>query len=357
MARKPDLNKDPHEGGAMLVLDLFCGAGGTSLGLVQGLQLLGLHCDIVGVDIDSDSCATFQRNNVGHAVRADVAFLPLRRLTGVFDVVIGCPPCQGFSRMRRGCRIDDPRNSLVLTFIEWIKELRPTSILFENVARISETKYREKLENALQRLGYRFVDDVLDAADFGVPQRRKRFVLVASLVRPPVLPEPIRASPEKAGKLGKKAWLTVREAIADLPALTSGTCCRMISLHEARTHTESVLQRIRTIPKNGGSRSSLPVELQLRCHLKRREYNDVYGRMRWDTVAPTLTSGCTNPTKGRFVHPEQDREITAREAARLQTFPDCFIFHGTAEARARQIGNAMPPVLVQEIAKKLLGSP
>lgn len=324
------------------VLDIFCGCGGSSLGFALALRDSGLNCEIVGIDIDRDACLTFQRNRVGQAIRADARYLPIRRERGIFDVIIGCPPCQGFTRMRGKPAPYDPRNKLVDTFIEWVKFLRPRFVMFENVPWVLDSEYFDRLLKGLQSYGYKYSADIIDAANYCVPQRRKRLILVGCLKRKPKLPAPI---PE---------IVTVRDAIGDLPPLKSGEEHAGIPNHKCMKHSKTVLKRIKLIPKNGGSRSSLPKELWLKCHIKSVGHNDVYGRMRWDDVAPTLTSGCTNPSKGRFLHPDQDRAITPREAARLQTFPDWFVFYGGMTSISRQIGNAMPVRLAKYVAKALL---
>jgi DNA (cytosine-5)-methyltransferase 1 len=324
------------------VLDLFCGCGGSSLGFKLAVQKLGLRSEIIGIDIDRDACITFQKNRVGQAIRADVRYPPFRMQKGLFGVLIGCPPCQGFTRMRGRPDPKDTRNELVGVFSEVVKSILPDYLLFENVPWAQNSHYYQLLVECLKGCGYKFDSKIIDAADHGVPQRRRRLILVASRKRKPRLPETI---PHK---------VTVREAIGDLPPLEAGTACPTIPNHRCMKHTDKVLARIKAIPKNGGSRSALPTELWLQCHKKALGHRDVYGRMCWDTVAPTLTSGCTNPSKGRFIHPEQDRAITPREAARLQTFPDEFVFHGGFISVSRQIGNAMPVKLAENISFNML---
>ena len=147
--------------------------------------------------------------------------------------------------------------------------------------------------------------------------------------------------------------ISVREAIGDLPRLASGQADSDDALHFARKHQPIALERLRHIPKNGGSRTALPDLLRLECHRDHRGHPDVYGRMRWEEVAPTLTTGCTDLTRGRFAHPRDDRAITLREAARLQTFPDNYQFSGSAKAIAAQVGNSVPVRLIEELAPAL----
>jgi DNA (cytosine-5)-methyltransferase 1 len=326
------------------ILDLFCGCGGSSLGFKLAMEKLRLNCEIVGVDINRDACITFQKNRIGQAVRADARFLPFRLKKGDFDILIGCPPCQGFTRMRGKPNQQDPRNALVKVYSKYVKSLLPKYLMFENVPWVRDSHFYHQLAECLKSCGYKYVSGVIDAADYGVPQRRKRLILVASLRGRPKLPEP------------EHNKVTVREAIGDLPPLEAGEKHPVIPNHVCMKHNDKVLSRIRTVPKDGGSRKVLPRELWLTCHLENKGYNDVYGRMKWDDVAPTLTTGCTNPSKGRFIHPEQDRAITPREAARIQTFPDWFVFFGGLTSISRQIGNAMPIKLAEAIALACVSS-
>jgi len=173
------------------VLDLFCGCGGSSLGFKLAAQELGLHSEIIGIDIDRDACITFQKNRVGQAIRADVRYLPLRLQEGLFDVIIGCPPCQGFTRMRRRSDPNDPRNGLIETFAELVKSILPDYLIFENVPQVQNSQYYRRLVEHLKECSYEFDSKVIDAADYGVPQRRKRLVLIASRRGKTSIPKPV----------------------------------------------------------------------------------------------------------------------------------------------------------------------
>jgi DNA (cytosine-5)-methyltransferase 1 len=203
---------------------------------------------------------------------------------------------------------------------------------------------------ALGALGYQTVSGVLDAADFGVPQHRRRLLVVGSRVANPALPAGTHA---KNGAGGLLPHVTVRETIGGLPGLAAGERAAEDPYHRARRHSELNLRRLRAVPEGGGRRD-LPAELQLKCHEDHDGHYDVYGRMWWDRPAPTLTSGCTNITRGRFAHPEQDRAITLREAMLLQTFPTETVLVGNDDEKALQIGNAVPPLLAQRIAECIL---
>jgi len=344
------------------VIDLFSGCGGSSLGFAdEGFELRA------AVDIDPWASETYAKNLglkpvigdlyriSGHAILKE-ADLDI----GETDVLIGCPPCQGFTRMRkRFSKGGDPRNDLVLVFAERVAEIRPKVVLFENVPGILQTEegqYFKMLLRVLEENGYPrslMTWGILNAADYGVPQRRLRFILIAvrgDLGVKAELPPRTHAPYRVAKSLGLRSWVTVREAIGTLPPLSAGEKDPSIPNHEAPAHSEKILRLISMIPKDGGTIRDLPREFWLRCHLRHEGYRDVYGRLWWNDVANTITSGCTNASKGRFIHPEQDRALTPREAARLQGFPDTFIFYGPLTAVARQIGNAMPPPLARAIA-------
>ena len=336
-----------------LLVDLFSGAGGSALGFVQaGFRIAA------AVDIDRWAVETYRRN-LGSAFQGDLRFLTGEDLLsaaglteGEVDTVLGCPPCQGFTdHGRRG----DPRNSLVKTFLERIYEIRPRSVVFENVPGIIRRGRHllDLLSDRLRRIGYRVSWDVLNAADYGVPQVRRRVVLIA--VRredgAPSMPAPTHAHPEVAPKLGLEPWRTVRDAFRNLPPPGTG-----LPNHEPPRHSPRIRELISMIPKNGGSIRDLPKKYWLRCHLNHNGHRDVYGRLEWNRPATTITCGVYSPSKGRFIHPEEDRGITMREAARLQGFPDWFTFEGPRRAVACQIGNALPPPMARRIAKSLIRS-
>lgn len=335
--------------GNLLAIDLFAGAGGLSVGLERaGFRVAA------AVELDRHAASTFQLNHrSAHVVVDDIrnvkasalragACLGERRL----DLLTGCPPCQGFSTLRtrrKGSSVADPRNGLILEFLRLIRELRPRAVVLENVPGLAEDAGYAQFCRSLTRLGYNYSAGVVDAAEFGVPQRRKRLVLAAlhELEVPSGLLNP-----------GRRKVANVSDGIAGLPkAGRSGD-----ALHDLpERRSEAVLARIKATPKDGGSRSDLPPEDQCQCHKRSSGFFDVYGRMAWSAPAPTITSGCSNPSKGRFLHPEEHRAITLREAALLQTFPRHYQFDMTRgkEHVAAQIGNAFPPNLITPIARRL----
>lgn len=253
--------------------------------------------------------------------------------TGELDLLACCPPCQGFSRLRnnnRRDRMDDPRNRLIDEVTRLVEDIQPKVVMLENVPNLSRYTRYVDFKRGLRALGYHISDQVLDVADFGVPQRRRRLVVLASR-----LGQISHISP-----IGERR--TVRDAIGKLP----NEIARKDPLHNfGERRSERIRDLIRAIPKNGGSRTSLSPKLALKCHERQDGFYDVYGRMSWDDVAPTITGGCVNPSKGRFLHPSEDRAITLREAAILQTFPASYTFslRRGKYAAAEMIGNALPP--------------
>lgn len=333
-----------------IAIDLFSGAGGTTLGLqMAGFSVKG------AVEIDSFAAETYRANHPKiHLWQQDILTLPPREARrhlnlkiGELDLLAGCPPCQGFSSVRtlNGSKaVADGRNDLVLTLLDYAEEFIPKAIMMENVPGLKSDLRMESLQKNLKRLGYQVNIDVLDASDFGVPQRRKRLIMIASKIGP------IAFSP-KSSKVH-----TVRHTIAQLPNPgESGDPCHDV----VERRSTRILKMISQIPHDGGSRKDLENKYRLKCHQHCDGFTDVYGRLKWDSVSPTITSGCTNPSKGRFLHPTQDRAMTPREAAMLQSFPPSYFFSMSRgkESAARMIGNALPPVFIKshamQIRKKL----
>lgn len=273
---------------------------------------------------------------------------------GACDVLAGGPPCQGFSVQRRGDD-NDLRNHLVLRYLEFVEAIQPKFFLMENVRGLMSKRgkpYFNQMLTRTQELGYVVRVAKLNAADFGVPQERIRVVMVgerSSTGRGTFgFPEPL---------LSQRDYRTVRATIGDLPTPPEdGSPHSKYPLHfrEARLSATN-LERFRHIPEGGG-RDDLPAHLQLPCHVNNpaHRHKDVYGRMAWDKPAPTLTARFDSFSRGRFGHPVEHRTITLREGARLQTFPDDFHFFGSREEVARQIGNAVPPLLARVLGETIL---
>lgn len=332
-------------------IDLFCGAGG----LTTGLKAAGFSV-LAGFELNETAAATYKLNHrksklfIGDLSKIDPKKVmdSLNLKQGELDLLAGCPPCQGFSTHKtrnRSSSVDDIRNDLVFEVLRYIMVFLPKTIMLENVPGLAKDQRMLRLKEELKYLGY-LIDDntvkVLDAADFGVPQRRKRMILQASLFG--IINEPDKIKIRK----------TVKQSIGALP-LPGFSGDELHDLPVSRSKKVSTI--IENIPTNGGSRSDLPLELWLPCHIKRPgSYKDVYGRMSWDDVAPTITGSCTNPSKGRFIHPDQNRSITLREAALLQTFPKDYKFSlkQGKDYAALMIGNALPPLLIKAHAKKYI---
>lgn len=328
------------------VVDLYSGSGAVTAALKRR------HFRVVAaVDNDSVACATYRLNHPKTRMieddieKVDPSEIRRADLAGRdVDLLVVCAPCQPFSSQNRK-RSTDKRSRLILQAGRFAKVLRPKVIFFENVPGLAS--HGELLESLRSELGDDYVlgdPQRIDAADYGVPQRRVRCIMIATRGRtPPSLPQP--TTPEEAR-------VTVEQAIGHLVRLRAGEADPKDTLHAARNHLPIALRRLAAIPKDGGSRASLPSELVLACHTEVHpsKFPDVYGRMSWKNVAPTLTTGCTDITRGRFAHPEDDRAITSREAALLQTFPPHYRFTGTSSDVQVQIGNAVPVKLVEALA-------
>ena len=343
----------------MNAIDLFCGCGGASIGLKSA------GYDIAGaVDNNPVACETYFRNLGLKPVCEDLRYFNGKKILdhydlkkGDVDLVVGCPPCQGFSSLRRTRYSDetDPRKSLVTVFLKRIREIEPRGVIFENVTGLASKEglryYLHPFIHKMEKMGYKSTWDVINAVDYGVPQFRKRvFALFLKSENKPVMVTQTHYDPEDRN--ASKIWKTVFDEISNLPSLSPGESCASLLNHRARKHSPEVLEIIAHIPKDGGSRKSLPEELWLPCHKRLRDNNEggaesIYGRMTWGKPAPTITCRCTTPSSGRFIHPEQDRAITPREAARLQSFPDTFAFPDEFSSAERLIGNAVPAELLR----------
>jgi DNA (cytosine-5)-methyltransferase 1 len=327
-------------------IDLFSGCGGLTLGLKQaGFRVIG------AVEIDDLAVETYKANHKEvHVWEKDIRKLPvaevrrkLKLKRGQLELLAGCPPCQGFSTMRTlngRHRVKDSRNELLTEFMRFVRLLLPKAIMMENVPGIAKDKRLKTALEELAALGYEYSTAILNAADFGVPQRRRRFILLAG--RRERIPFARRA----------KTKPVVRSAFNKL-----GKRATNDPLHNYKENrSEKVKRVIRMIPSNGGSRLALGKRAQLKCHKKSDGFKDVYGRMSWNDVSPTITTGCFNPSKGRFLHPTKNRAITMREAGLLQTFPPSYFFSlkkGRVSV-AEMIGNALPPEFIRRHAEKII---
>ncbi len=333
-------------------IDLFCGAGGLSLGLRQARFRVAAALDIAPLAVESYRM-NFPRVPVICGDVRDARGEDLLRAAGLaqgeLDLLAGCPPCQGFSALRtkrRRSAVDDDRNDLVLEFLRLVHETRPRLVLMENVPGLARDDLFRRFVEGLGGMDYGVASKVLDSADFGTPQRRRRLVLVAARGSEPRL-EP-----------GAGETQTVRGAIGDI-AYAAGRSGDPLHDHGER-RAKHVRAVIAAIPRDGGSRADLGEDAQLECHRRATARGDgwgrdSYGRMAWDRPAPTITGGCVNPGKGRFLHPEENRAITLREALLLQGFPRDYrlsLARGKYAA-ADLAGNAIPPPFVKAQARAL----
>jgi DNA (cytosine-5)-methyltransferase 1 len=316
-------------------LDLFSGVGG----LTQGMHQAGFKTKIA-IELDANAVLGYKLNHRNtHVIQKDIREISMeeikKKLKGQpLHLLAGCPPCQGFSSMRRLNRkknVQDDRNSLVLEYLRFVKELKPLTIMMENVPGLKDYYLFKNIVKELKELGYNPKVQVVNVREYGVPQSRKRLVMVGSLLG------------DLEIAVGKAKKATVRNTIGKLESVktTKDPMHKIVA-----SHTPAVMERIKLTPQNGGSWKDLPIEYKLECHKAENVgFNDVYGRLRWDDYSTTITGGCLNPSKGRFLHPTENRCISAREAALLQSFPRKYKFPMTIskESLALLIGNALPP--------------
>lgn len=337
------------------VVDLFCGIGG----MTHGFTLEGFDV-VAGIDSDPHCRYGYERNNRTRFVSKDISDVTssqLRRLFGdsaAIEVLVGCAPCQSFSGLNRRRKQRDKTVPLE-KFARLIDGVRPHIVSMENVKGLAN---EEKFPvfglflDTLRKCGYHVYYEVIDCSNYGVPQRRKRLVLLASRLGP------ISLIPKTHDESSR---MTVRQAIGHLPPIEDGEVCDTDVLHRAGKLSDLNKRRIKATPADGGNQTSWSDDLKLKCHLKTsgKSYRfSVYGRMRWDEPAPTMTTQCVGLGNGRFGHPEQDRAISLREAAILQTFPDDYEFlEPRLELRVRLvakfIGNAVPVKLARAIARSI----
>lgn len=334
-------------------IDLFCGVGGLSTGLAAA----GIHV-VAGVDIDKACSYPFQANHPGALfVDEDVTKVKAEDLNalwskGAVRLLAGCAPCQPFSSYARGKASDHLKWGMLYQFARLVRETQPELVTMENVPGLEKQEPFHDFIETLEAGGYEVRYQVVNAADFGVPQRRRRLVLLASRIGPIDFPKPTTP--------GKENWITVKEAIGSLERIGHGEASEQDALHRSASLSELNLRRIRA-SKPGGTWRDWPEQLIADCHMKEsgKHSAGVYGRMSWDSPAPTMTTLCNGFGNGRFGHPEQDRAISLREAAIFQSFPSDYIFHNPEEkiaikTVARLIGNAVPPKLAQAVGQELV---
>lgn len=338
------------------VIDFFSGCGGAS----QGFKSLGF--EIIGA-IDSDilSLNSFKRNfKRSIIINSDIRELKTKDILSRIRInreeklilLSGCAPCQPFSQQNKNKSNEDHRIDLILEFSRFISEIKPDFIFMENVPGLIKDVYESrspfnKFIELLEKDGYTYDFKKLKSCDYGVPQKRTRLILIASKIAPIKIPEPTHGGNEQP------PYSTVRDWIYDMEKISAGQKSLSDDAHEAANLTPINLERIKNTPM-GGSRADWPDNLLLNCHRNYKGHSDVYGRLHWDKLSSSLTTKCISLSNGRFGHPEQDRALSLREAACLQTFPRNFKFSGSLINKAKQVGNAVPPLLAQEIGKAFL---
>lgn len=330
-------------------VDLFCGAGG----LTHGFVLEGLPV-VAGIDMDPACRFPYEANNQARFIERDISTVTESELSALFGdadvkILAGCAPCQPFSTYAHRYSLDgDGKWALLYEFARLAKGARPDIITMENVPTVAKHAVFHDFVDTLKILEYQVWYDVVDSSQYGVPQARRRMVLLASRYGKIEIIPPTRKKPK-----------TVREAIGRLKHLQAGEAAPLDKLHVAASLIEKNLQRIR-VSKPGGTWRDWPEHLVADCHRSEsgRTYPSVYGRMEWDKPAPTMTTQCYGFGNGRFGHPEQDRAISLREAAILQSFPRDYAFvpdggEVSFTTLGRLIGNAVPVALGRAIAKSI----
>lgn len=344
------LPNTPNQLPRIVAVDLFCGAGGLTSGLVKaGVEVA------VGVDLDPACAYAYEKNNKSKFLLKSVAEISSAELSGFFDnqrysLLAGCAPCQPFSKYRLGKSDEtDGRWNLLKEFQRLVLEVQPDIVTMENVPRLAEQQIFSAFTASLEDAGYSVSTKVVKCAEYGVPQQRERLVMLASKLGPIAMIPPTHLK-------GK----TVRKAIAGLPSIDAGAGHSKDPLHVSATLSPLNMKRIKaSIP--GGTWRDWNDSLVADCHKKKsgKTYPSVYGRMVWDQPSPTMTTQFFGFGNGRFGHPEQDRGISLREGAILQSFPKSYQFvkPGTPlhfKTVGRLIGNAVPVKLGEAIGKSIV---
>ena len=335
-------------------VDFFCSSGGVTCGFGQaGIEVLG------GIDIDGTCKETYEKNNSAKFLHADVSNLAKNEVGKFFKirrnqrnlVFVGCSPCQYYSNIKTDKRKSKQSRLLLEDFQDFVAYYRPGYVLIENVPGFDKKPESPigRFKKFLLEQGYVFKDGVLNAKHFGVPQNRRRYILIATRLRSTIdLPKP-----------DKKNIKSVREAIGNttlFPSIDAGHKDATGFKHSAASLSKTNMTRIMETAKDGGDRRSWPKGLQPKCYENHSGHYDVYGRMHWGKPAPTITTRFNSYSNGRYGHPEQNRAISIREGAVLQSFPINYKFYSESQgAIAKMIGNAVPPQLAKNIGMKLLG--
>lgn len=343
------------------IIDLFAGVGGLSLGFeMEGFDIL------LANEFDQSIATAYKENHKStNVVVGDITSLDLSKVFGEYvnkiDVVIGGPPCQGFSQKGKRKTINDERNFLFKHYVEVVKFVKPKYFVMENVPNLLTAEkgfFLNEIKGLFKDYGYSIRYGILNAADYGVPQNRRRAIIIGKyLANPPELPLPC------------KQKVTIWDAISDLAYLESGEGefeqeyrnspksdyekkmrkgSKILYNHMATKHSALALERLSLIPPNAGK------EVLPKKHITKSVYSGTWSRMKQNDVAVTITTRFDTPSSGKFTHPFLNRAITVREAARLQSFPDTFKFIGSKMSQMKQVGNAVPPLLARKIARVIM---
>lgn len=354
--------------GKHTLIDLFCGCGGMTRGFADTNKFRSVFAN----DFNSEAIDSYKANfdpTGKHTFHEDIISLLDKDLHPIpkADVVVGGPPCQGFSLLNRN-RDGDPRRRLWVQFLRVVEQSQASVVVMENVPQLLTSLEFEEICLTLNALNFKYIEaDTLVAANYGVPEVRKRAIIMASKNNPISLPRPTHINPKKI-KLDRdffsdrhlEPWVTVKSAIKELPR-PKGTEIRNVvpplNLHFGRSPTPKSVERYKAVPA-GGNRFDLlknRPDITPDCWKRKKSGGtDLFGRLWWDRPSVTIRTEFFKPEKGRYLHPSQNRPITHREAARIQSFPDDFIFCGKKIEIARQIGNAVPPLLATAIAKEVI---
>ena len=340
-------------------IDVFAGGGGLTVGMKRaGFEV------VAAVEIEKNAYSTYRVNHPEvHTLKQDLTTVSGSDLTSLvgheqIDLLAGCPPCQGFTSLTSKYKRQDTRNILVLEMARLAEEIRPRAIMMENVPGLASKgkSLCDELKRRLQQLGYRCTQGILQVADYGIPQQRRRFVFLAGLGFNIDLPRPTYS---RTRREGLPTWRTVRDAIGHMKepmkfddAKKRGEVERS-DWHVVRNLSPQNSRRIALV-KAGRNWTSIPEDLRPQCHRGGyRGFPNVYGRMEWDRPSPAITSGCTTFSMGRFGHPAEDRTISVREAALLQTFPGDYRFDTPYMAHVCNIiGNALPCDFAEVVSRQ-----
>lgn len=331
-------------------IDFFCSAGGVTCGFKQaGIEVIG------GIDIDPACKETYEKNNDAKYLCADVSNLKTNTLTKAFGIkrnqnnliFVGCSPCQYYSNIKTDKTKSEKTRLLLEDFQEFVDYYRPAFVYLENVPGLDKKSESPlgKFKTFLSTNGYAFDDGVLNAKYFGVPQNRRRYMLVATRLTNTI----------QLPKEDKKNIVTVKQAIGDISKfipINHGHVDNTDFVHSSARLSDINYRRIKQVKHNGGDRRDFEPELWPRCYSNHEGHTDVYGRMFWNKPAPTITTRFVSFSNGRYGHPEQDRAISLREGATLQSFPENYIFHSKSQGViAKMIGNAVPPLLAKAVGE------